>query len=75
MRLEPLEIGHLEKLCEVGLEKSLWLWTANIIKTSADMEGYIETALDEFRRGVSLPFVTIEKSSRIKLSAQPVLEI
>ncbi len=63
VRLEPLEIGHLEKLCEVGLDESLWLWTANIIKTSADMKGYIETALDEFRRGVSLPFVTIEKSS------------
>ncbi|MDQ3087021.1 MAG: GNAT family N-acetyltransferase [Acidobacteriota bacterium] len=63
VRLEPLEIGHLEKLCEVGLDESLWLWTANIIKTSADMKGYIETALDEFRRCVSLPFVTIEKSS------------
>jgi len=63
VRLEPLEIGHLEKLCEVGLDESLWLWTANIIKTSADMKGYIETALDEFRRGLSLPFVTIEKSS------------
>lgn len=63
VRLEPLEIGHLEKLCEVGLDESLWLWTANIIKTSADMKSYIETALDEFRRGVSLPFVTIEKSS------------
>ena len=63
VRLEPLEIGHLEKLCEVGLDESLWLWTANIIKTSADMKGYIKTALDEFRRGVSLPFVTIEKSS------------
>ncbi len=63
VRLEPLQIGHLEQLCEVGLEESLWLWTANIIKTSADMKRYIETALDEFRRGVSLPFVTIEKSS------------
>ncbi|MDQ3181639.1 MAG: GNAT family N-acetyltransferase [Acidobacteriota bacterium] len=63
VRLETLQIGHLEQLCEVGLEESLWLWTANIIKTSADMKRYIETALDEFRRGVSLPFVTIEKSS------------
>ncbi len=65
VRLEPLEIGHLGQLCEVGLDESLWLWTANIIKNSADMQSYIETALDEFRRGISLPFVTIEKSSNI----------
>jgi len=63
VRLEPLESGHLDQLCEVGFDESLWLWTANIIKTSADMQSYIETALDEFWRGVSLPFVTIEKSS------------
>lgn len=63
VRLEPLEIGHLEQLCDVGFDESLWLWTANIIKNSADMQSYIKTALDEFRRGVSLPFVTIEKSS------------
>lgn len=62
VRLEPLQIEHLEQLCEVGFDESLWLWTTNIIKTSADMKNYIETALDEFRRGVSLPFVTVEKS-------------
>jgi RimJ/RimL family protein N-acetyltransferase len=63
VRLEPLEIEHHEQLCEVGFDESLWLWTTNTIKTSADMRSYIETALDEFRRGFSLPFVTIEKSS------------
>ena len=63
MRLEPLEIGHHEQLCEVGMDESLWQWTTTNIKTPADMKDYIETALDERERGVSLPFVTIEKSS------------
>lgn len=62
IRLETLETGHLEQLFEAGSDPSLWLWTTNIIENKADMKVYIETALDEFRRGVSLPFVTIEKS-------------
>jgi RimJ/RimL family protein N-acetyltransferase len=33
------------------------------VKTADDMQSYIETALDEQKRGVSLPFVTIDKSS------------
>ena len=63
VRLEPLEIGHHKQLCEVGLDESLWQLIPTNIKTSADMTTYIETALDECRRGVSLPFVTIEKAS------------
>ena len=63
VRLEPLKIEHHTALCEVGLEESIWRWSPEPIETPDDMRRYIETALDEQRRGVSLPFVTIEKSS------------
>jgi len=63
VRLEPLRIEHLENLCKVGFEESIWRWTTMQIKTNSDMRRYLETALDEQNRGVSLPFVTIEKSS------------
>jgi len=63
VRLEPLRIEHLEKLCEVCFEESIWRWTTVQVKTKSDMQRCLETALDEQRRGVSLPFVTIEKSS------------
>ena len=63
VRLEPLRIEHLENLCKVGFEESIWRWTTMQIKTNSDMRRYLETALDEQDRGVSLPFVTIEKSS------------
>ena len=63
VRLEPLRIEFLEKLCEVGLEASIWRWTTANVKTESDMRNYMETALDEHSRGVSLPFVTIEKKS------------
>jgi RimJ/RimL family protein N-acetyltransferase len=58
-----LRLEHLDTLYEIGLDKSLWFWTVNVIKNLDDMRCYVETALDEFERKVSLPFVTIEKSS------------
>jgi N-acetyltransferase len=63
VRLEPLRTEHSENLYEVGLDESLWLWTANVVASKEDLRRYVKTALDEQRRGVSLPFVTIEKSS------------
>ena len=63
VKLAPLEIEHLENLYEAGSEESLWLWTANIIKSREDMLRYVETALGEAAREVSVPFVTIEKFS------------
>ena len=65
VRLEPLQIEHLENLCEVGFEESIWHWMTVHIKTKNEMQKYIEAALDEQKRGISLPFVTIEKSSGV----------
>jgi len=61
VNLAPLKLDYLEELWEVAADDSLWLWTANIIKSKEDLRGYIETALDEKARKVSLPFVTINK--------------
>jgi RimJ/RimL family protein N-acetyltransferase len=61
VRLEPLKVEHLENLCEVGYDESIWRWTTMRIAAKSDMRKYIETALDEQKRGVSMPFVTIEK--------------
>jgi len=63
VKLAPLEISYLDELYEAGRDESLWLWTTNIIKSKEDLRGYIETALDEQTRKVSLPFVTINKSA------------
>lgn len=60
-RLVPLEVEHLEALYNAGKDESLWLWTTNEVKNFEDMKRYVETALEEFERKVSLPFVTIDK--------------
>ena len=63
VRLEPLRLQHLDELCAVGLEKSLWTLTSNVMENFGDMRHYVETTLKDFEQKISLPFVTIEKSS------------
>jgi RimJ/RimL family protein N-acetyltransferase len=61
-RLEPLSQTHHGDLCAVGLEEALWRWIPTPVRTPEEMSAYIAAALEEQARGVSLPFVLIEKS-------------
>jgi RimJ/RimL family protein N-acetyltransferase len=63
VRLEPLSKAHVPGLSEVGLDQELWRWITVPVTTPEEMAAYVNTALDERERGVSLPFVLIEKSS------------
>jgi RimJ/RimL family protein N-acetyltransferase len=45
------------------MDEELWRWTTMQITTRDEMRRYVETALEEQSKGLSLPFVTIEKSS------------
>jgi len=62
VRLEPLARAHHAALTAVGLEPELWRWIPTQIRTPEEMNAYIEIALKEQERGVSLPFAIIEKS-------------
>jgi RimJ/RimL family protein N-acetyltransferase len=63
VRLEPLAKTHLAGLAEVGLDEDLWRWIPTQVRTTEEMAAYIETALNEEERGVSLPFALIEKKT------------
>lgn len=63
VRLEPLSHAHLPDLTAVGLAEELWRWIPTPVRTPEEMSAYIETALQEQARGVSLPFAQIEKST------------
>jgi RimJ/RimL family protein N-acetyltransferase len=63
VRLEPLAMGHLAGLAEIGLDEELWRWIPVPVRTQEDLAAYIETALDEQERGVSLPFALVEKTT------------
>lgn len=63
VRLEPLGLQHLDALCAVGLEPSLWMFTTIQISTRADLRDYVEQALAEQAAGTALPFATVERAS------------
>ncbi|MBX7169347.1 MAG: GNAT family N-acetyltransferase [Pyrinomonadaceae bacterium] len=63
VRLEPLSITHLENLCEVGFDEELWRWIPTQVTNLEEMKDYIESALEDQKRGIALPFATVEKST------------
>jgi len=63
VRLEPLAKAHLAGLVLVGLDEELWRWIPVAVRTVEEMDAYIDTALEEKKRGVSLPFALIERAT------------
>jgi RimJ/RimL family protein N-acetyltransferase len=61
--MEPLTLRHHEALCVVGLDEALWRWTWAPVRTPEEMRRYIETALGEQDRGVSLPFAIVHQAA------------
>ena len=59
VRLEPLSLEHLDGLCAVGLDESLWQWIPTPVRNREEMRQFVETALDERERGVSQPLATL----------------
>jgi N-acetyltransferase len=57
--LEPMRFDHADSLAAVGLDPELWRWIPTAVTTLDAMRAYVATALEEQRRGVSLPFVII----------------
>jgi RimJ/RimL family protein N-acetyltransferase len=62
VRLEPLSLDHLPRLCEVGLDEELWRLTTTQISTPAELQAYLEVALRDQEAGTALPFVTLLKN-------------
>jgi RimJ/RimL family protein N-acetyltransferase len=61
--LEPMRMDHVDALTRVGLDPELWRWIPSSVSSAEEMRGYVATALDEQRWGVSLPFVIIARGT------------
>ena len=61
--LEPLGLEHVPALARVGLDPELWRYTPTAVASEFDMRTYVETALEERRLGVSMPFVVLDVAS------------
>ena len=63
VRMEPLEARHIDDLAEFAFKEDVWQWTTNIVNTREDLNRYVDRALKEQARGVSLPFATVDRKS------------
>ena len=61
IRLEPLSLAHVAGLCAVGFDDSIWRWNPRPpVRTHADMQRYVESALAARDASLALPFATLD---------------
>jgi len=75
VRLEPLSLDHVRGLARIGLEPELWRLQPAAIATGDDMLRYVEKALEDRRRGVSLPFAIVDLATEQVIGSTRYMEI
>lgn len=73
--LEPLTLARLPDLAAIGLDPELWRLQPKAIQSVADMRGYLEQALAEQAREVSLPFVIVRRSDGVVIGSTRYMDI
>ena len=73
--LEPLARSHLRDLAAIGLDPELWRLQPRAIASVEDMREYVERALAEHARGVSLPFVIVRRADHAVLGSTRFMDI
>jgi RimJ/RimL family protein N-acetyltransferase len=63
VRLVPLTAEHASALLPVALHEELWRWTVTEIRSAAELDRYIASALRDQELGTALPFATIHRAS------------
>jgi len=63
VRLEPLSLGHIADLTEVGLDPAIWRWMPVNVTMPADIRGIVDAALADAAEGSQVPFATIDRAS------------
>lgn len=63
VQLEPMLPAHGPMLADVGLDAELWRWIPDPVHTREEMLAYVDAALDQQARGISLPFTIVERTS------------
>ncbi|MBC8069178.1 MAG: GNAT family N-acetyltransferase [Deltaproteobacteria bacterium] len=63
VRLEPLTLAHVPDLALVAIDDDLWKWTVERVASTADLEAYVQRALDQQKAGVALPFATVARTT------------
>jgi len=75
VRLEPLELEHVPRLAEVGLDPVIWQWTIARPTSEADLRDWAETTIRARDAGAELPFVTLEAATGRPIGSSRYLNI
>lgn len=69
VRLEPLALAHLARLCEVGVDPEIWRLGVAQVRDEGEMRAYVESALRAQEEGTALPFATIDLATGIAIGS------
>jgi RimJ/RimL family protein N-acetyltransferase len=72
---EPLTPSRVSELAAVGLHPELWRLQPRAILTETEMRQYVEQALAEQSRGVSLPFVIVRQADQTVVGSTRLMDI
>ncbi|HUJ76706.1 MAG TPA: GNAT family protein [bacterium] len=59
--LEPLQPGHTERFCQIGLEGDVFRWFPLAMTSPEHMRDYVAAALRDQAQGSALPFATVHR--------------
>jgi N-acetyltransferase len=63
VRLEPLRLDHVDALWQAGADPELWRYYSAPMHNPADMQRYVEVALEQQAAGQALPFVQVDATT------------
>jgi RimJ/RimL family protein N-acetyltransferase len=75
VRLEPLQRAHAPALAQAGLHPVLWRFQPRPMTSLADIEAYVDSALADCARGVSLPFVIVHRPTNAVIGSPRFMEL
>jgi len=75
VRLEPLLADHVRDLARVGLDPSLWVLQPRSVQSIDDMRRYVELALADQQRGLSVPFTIVNRADEAIIGSTRFMDI
>ncbi|MFP2927962.1 GNAT family N-acetyltransferase [Pyxidicoccus sp. 3LG] len=74
VRLEPLRLEHAPALAAL-CEDEIFTWMHSVMRTRADVEGFISRALAAAEQGTERPFVILERETGAPVGSTRYLDI
>jgi RimJ/RimL family protein N-acetyltransferase len=75
VKLVPLAQEHADALARVGLDAELWRLQPTVVDSEDAMRRYVDNALDDQRRGASLPFVIVDRATDTVIGSTRYMDI